>query len=100
MELGHQMRRNHNPRYAPESLERKLSPSGLTGIPVAAELYVPNTKFGGGASQVPAVWLISANVRDTSGTVSALSAVKSPPDGSGDPPIDDPIIPIGPAGPA
>ena len=32
-----------NPRYAPESLERKLSPSGVVAIPVAAEVYVPIT---------------------------------------------------------
>jgi len=33
------MRRFHNPRYAPESLERKLHPSGIA-LPVTAE-YAP-----------------------------------------------------------
>ena len=38
------MRRFHNPRYAPESLERKLSPSGFATLPVAAEINIPNTQ--------------------------------------------------------
>ena len=33
------MRRFRNPRYAPESLERKLSPSGVS-LPVTAEFAV------------------------------------------------------------
>jgi hypothetical protein len=36
------MRRFRNPRFAPESLERKLSPSGVAPVPVAAVVYVPS----------------------------------------------------------
>ncbi len=37
------MRHFRNPRYAPESLERKLSPSAA--IPVAAEISIPTTQL-------------------------------------------------------
>ena len=53
--------RNRNPRYAPESLERKLSPSGLSAVPFPAEVRFLDP---------------------------------------GDPPVSDPIIPVGPSGPA
>jgi hypothetical protein len=34
------MRRFHNPRYAPESLERKLNPSSVVAVPVAAQVHI------------------------------------------------------------
>ncbi len=49
------MRRHRNPRYAPESLERKLNPSGIVAIPVAAEVYVPNTQLSPPAPATPIV---------------------------------------------
>ena len=38
------MRRRKFPRFAPESLERKLNPSGIVPAPVAAEVYIPVTQ--------------------------------------------------------
>jgi hypothetical protein len=38
------MRRFHNPRYAPESLEKRLNPSTAVPVPVAAQVYIPNTQ--------------------------------------------------------
>ncbi len=38
------MRRFRNPRYAPEGLERRLSPSGAAGLPVAAVVHIPSTQ--------------------------------------------------------
>jgi len=37
------MRQTRNPRYAPEFLERKLSPSSLISTPVAAQVYVASS---------------------------------------------------------
>jgi hypothetical protein len=37
------MRQIRNPRYAPEFLERKLSPSSLVATPVSAEVHVLST---------------------------------------------------------
>jgi hypothetical protein len=88
------MRRTHNPRYAPEYLEQKLNPSGISGIPVAAEVYIPNSQQPDAATPAPAV--VSTTVPATSGS----GPVASPADEPGDPPVLDPAIPIGPAGPA
>jgi hypothetical protein len=38
------MRRFHNPRYAPEFLEKRLNPSTAVPVPVAAQVYIPNTQ--------------------------------------------------------
>lgn len=68
------MGRFRNPRYAPEFLERRLSPSDLTGT---------------GTVLV--------------GTVSCLDGttpLEPTPDGDGEPPDILPIIPVGPSEPA
>src|SRR6476660_1889998 len=97
--LGHHTRRHHNPRYAPEYLERKLNPSGITGIPVAAEVYIPTSQQSETATPAPAV--DSTSVPATSGPVSALAVEDPlPPPEPGDPPIGNPSNPVGPAGPA
>ncbi len=70
------MRRFRNPVYAIESLERKLSPTGIS--PVAAAIYVATTPT---PTPTP-------------------TPVPSIPDGSGDPPTSTPTIPGGPAMPA
>lgn len=88
------MRRHHNPRYAPESLERKLNPSGIVGIPVTAEIYVPNTQFDDVASPdstAPIASDISDPVPSTDPTLCT---------DPGDPPIDEPTSPVGPDMPA
>jgi hypothetical protein len=70
------MRKIRNPRYAPESLERKLSPSALIG-------------------QLPTV-LVSYPSNDSSYGVSGFDT--TPPV---DPPTDPmPNLPTGPVGPA
>jgi hypothetical protein len=61
--------RIRNPKYAPEMLERKLSPSSLVPTPAAAPAYVAST--------------------DT-----------PPPPPPPPPVLPDPIIPVGPNGPA
>jgi hypothetical protein len=95
------MRGHHNPRYAPEYLERKLNPSGIAGIPVAAEVYIPHTQPTEVTTLNPALAVVSMNVPTTSGPLAPQGGTDpAPPDGSGDPPIEDPNIPIGPAGPA
>src|SRR5437879_2161009 len=66
------MRNNRNPRYAPESLERKLSPSSV----------------GGGLLTVAAV----STMTDTTPT--------PPPPGQGPAPEPAPLPPTGPVGPA
>lgn len=77
------MRRFRNPRYAPESLERRLSPSGLAS-PLAAEFATLDTP----GHPVPG------------DPEPDYPSPPIPPDGSGEPPIDDPSIPSGPGEPA
>jgi hypothetical protein len=49
------MRRFHNPRFAPESLERKLNPSGVMPVPVAAEVHVPTAQASHATQATPTV---------------------------------------------
>jgi hypothetical protein len=62
--------RIRNPRYAPEFLERKLSPSALAPAPVAAAVYLAPT-----------------------------DAPPPPPNYPVPPSLPEPIIPVGPSGP-
>lgn len=72
------MRKFRNPRYAPESLERKLSPSGLVGN-LAAVVYFAPADDGSGTQAPPT----------------------PPPPGNGPPPPTPPPAPqTGPGGPA
>lgn len=114
------MRRFHNPRYAPESLERKLSPSGVATIPVAAEIYVPTIETSAAAEVTPIV-ISSARPAPTTATKAiptdfapALSVLSldgepdvpsggtgpAPPDGDGTPPDGTPTNPTGPDNPS
>lgn len=75
------MRRIRNPRYAPEFLERRLSPSGLPSNPPAEVGYVESD--GGSLSAIP--------------NSDGPSAAGDP----GDPPPIDPVPPpADPSGPA
>ena len=71
------MRRFHNPRFAPESLERKLSPTAM--VPVAAQVYV-----------LASANTVAFDVPDDDGDDT------DPGDGDGSPP---PIPPSNPDGP-
>lgn len=75
-------RRNRFPLYAPAALEARLNPS-----PVA-----------------PAVPLLPAGLIGSAFTAADAppggGTAPAPPSGSGDPPIEDPAVPIGPAVPA
>jgi hypothetical protein len=64
------MRRIRNPRYAPEFLERRLSPSTVSAP--TAQYYTPTY---------------------------TLQTEPTTPDGSGEPPISSPTSPTGPSGP-
>jgi hypothetical protein len=88
------MRRHHNPRYAPEYLERKLNPSDITGVPVAAEVFVPNTQ----PAQVSPLTVVATSASEP--VTPATGTDPAPPVGNGDPPIGGPSTPIGPAVPA
>ena len=110
------MRRFHNPRYAPESLERKLSPSGVAPVPVAAHIYVPATQTHA-APQVTPIVIHGHSIAPTP-TINAAKvaiALQVPPSqpgdpifptvptlppGDGTPPPDSPSIPGGPADPS
>jgi hypothetical protein len=109
------MRRFHNPRYAPESLERKLSPSGVVAIPVAAEIYVPTLQTSNttpvtplivssqcvascnsGASQVLIVTPTASPDGSTTGNLVALDGPTTP----GAPEPTSPVVPTGGTDPA
>ena len=103
------MRRHRNPRYAPESLERKLNPSTF-GAPVLAEV-APIVSLDVELSQSTAVTVsydqdtISGNPICFEGPGSPEPATpppgsSAPPRGSGDPPISGPSLPGGPGEPA
>jgi hypothetical protein len=79
------MRRYRNARYAPESLERKLSPSSASLAPVPAA-FAPAPTF--------------STIGGTNGGFFAASDGVPPKPGDG--PLDplSPIVPTGPAGPA
>ena len=70
-------RRPRDTRFAPEALERKLSPTGLP------------------ADLPPALYGPAVTADEPSGPQDP-----PPPPGDGDPPITDPTYPIGPLGPA
>src|SRR5947209_489459 len=109
------MRRFHNPRYAPESLERKLSPSGVAAIPVAAEIYVPTLQTSNttpvtpiivsnqyvamsnsSASQTLIVTPTASSGDSTAGNLTALDGPIPP----GSPEPTTPLIPTDGTGPA
>jgi hypothetical protein len=120
------MRRHRNPPYAPESLERKLNPSGITAFPVAAEINTPNSPTSISVSPPSASIIVSMDrfEMDRLATVTVLAAAKdpvptepgdpepvgpygptggtdpAPPPGDGTPPVDPPSIPSGPGEPA
>ena len=81
------MRRFRNPAYAPESLERKLSPSGIVAAPVAAEVYVP-------AAPVP---VALSPLNPATSSVTATSPTDPPPPSSPTDPAPptnpDPLVP-------
>ena len=110
------MRRFHNPRYAPESLERKLSPSGVAPVPVAAHIYVPVTQTHAAPHVAPIV-IPSHTIASTTATKSLSAAFfggpSAPqptepavptgptlPPGDGNPPDNTPSIPGGPPDPS
>jgi hypothetical protein len=73
-------KRIRNPRYAPEFLERKLSPSAVVGVLVTPAAYALN---------------------NPSPTDPDPTDPTTPDDGDGYPPTDPyPLPPIGPGGPA
>jgi hypothetical protein len=104
------MRRFHNPRYACESLERKLSPSGFAAIPIAAEIHIPNTQMNHTHQVLHShTSLVPHNHTPRAPHsviyVSALDTTSpptnpAPPDGDGDPPAIPPSGPSGPGLPA
>src|SRR4051812_15941408 len=101
------MRRFRNPRYAPESLERKLSPSGFAPPPADVSWeQAPAGSSGSSAtcdySQAP-----SDPPVDSGPTSSGSPAPEPPPadpspmvSSPGDPPPSDPDYPNDPEGPA
>ena len=120
------MRRFRNPRYAPEALERKLSPSGVVAIPIMAEIYIPKTQMNNSTHATPTVHSTPIPVVPAASKV-ALAQVSldtvpkptrpgdpvpvdpeeqtegtdpAPPDGDGSPPKDHPSIPGGPDDPS
>ena len=105
------MRQFRNPRYAPESLERKLSPSGFFA-PVAAE-FAPASSSASAGPKIAANQGFATPPRYTVMAVEAR-AFASPPvepgpspqpspnpgPGTGEPPWEVPSAPMGPAEPA
>lgn len=84
-------RRRRNPRFAPESLESRLSlsdacvnPGPAWVVPVGAPVAPAP---GPGDIEPPPEGAVPENP-------------PPPPDGDGSPPDSDPVIPIGPSGPA
>ncbi len=115
------MRRHKFPRFAPESLERKLNPSGLVVAPVAAEIYVPVTQTSDTGQATPIMVNASLTAPLSSVTVvttadPAVSATTTDPNAvgtipgtptptptpiePGDPEPVDPEVPSGGTGPA
>ena len=111
------MRQFRNPRYAPESLERKLSPSGFFA-PVAAEFAHASSAASAGPRIAPyrgfvtppRYTLIAVEASAFAGPPVEPSPSPSPspnpdpsPDpnpGTGEPPWDAPSDPTGPTEPA
>jgi len=103
------MRSFRNPRYAPESLERKLNPSGISPIPVAAEMYVPAATKADVTPVAPLDGVASArggpaapgDPIPTGPTAPTYpdGTGPAPPPGNGTPPSDSPSIPSGPGEP-
>ncbi|WP_435009105.1 hypothetical protein P12x_000355 [Tundrisphaera lichenicola] len=86
------MRRHHNPRYAPEALERKLSPSGIVAIPVAAEIYIPTTRVATTNTSPPVVKKdpIPTDPSNPVPIDTTTPTSPAPPSGDGTPPISSP----------
>ena len=83
------MRHFRNPAYAPESLERKLSPSGFIAIPVAAEVSQVNGQGGASSPQDT-----SADAADLDGGGLLICTAGEPrPSQPGDPEPADPKNP-------
>ena len=80
------MRRFRNPVYAIESLERKLSPSGIVAAPVAAQVYVPSTTPVG-------TYPIDPAASTSNGTAGIDPPPPSGPADPAPPPSPDPDIP-------
>ncbi len=103
------MRSFRNPRYAPESLERKLNPSGVVGIPVTAEVYVPTATSPPAPPATPTdatPCQYSASVCSVPGDPEPVipgvppgGTGPAPPSGDGSPPQGPPSTPSGPAEP-
>jgi hypothetical protein len=93
---GCKMRRFHNPRFAPESLERKLSPSGVVPLAIAAHVYVP-THASHAATTTTVVSSHHTHYLTPGDTGGGTDP--EPPDGDGTVPTSPPIIPTGPPGP-
>jgi hypothetical protein len=95
------MRRRGFPRYAPESLERKLSPSGVAVPPVAAVVYVSTTQTpasdSSGATDTDSTSTSDSDPGPPGGPDPTDPTNPGPDDGDGNPPIP-PTIPDGPDG--
>ena len=70
------VRRPRNPRFAPEFLERRLSPTDLFAASPRAMMAITSTADDSGPTE------------------------PAPPPGDGDPPTIDPYYPVGPSYPA
>ena len=97
------MRSFRNPRYAPEALERKLHPSGISPVLVAADVYVPTTSAAdpsaSGSTDTGSYAQDSGAPSPTPATPPAGGTDPAPPPGNGDPPVDTPGTPVGPGEP-
>ena len=103
------MRRIRNPRYAPEFLERKLSPSGTAGVLSVERQYstlapaatqgVDGTVRSGNESghHIQLHLLCGSNDDDDDGLDYSMRASITRPDDSGCDPFDDPFVDDPPA---
>jgi hypothetical protein len=100
------MRHFRNPKFAMESLERKLNPSGILPTPVAAEVHIPVAHISNATHHLSHTCVSSPSTDSLAASTYGryfLSPGDSPttiPDGNGDPPIDPPTGPTGPDQPA
>ncbi len=72
------MRRFRNPRYAPEALERKLSPSGVGGLPVAAVVHIPSPQSHPAPATLSNPTTVVASSHATVGSTPATAPAASP----------------------
>jgi hypothetical protein len=92
------MRRHHNPRYAPESLERKLSPSGL--VAVTAEVGFLQTQATDAGTSAAVSYSEPAPAPPAPPAPSGGTEVPPGKSEGGEPPLDSPSFPGGPGVPA